>query len=478
MTESRWDRVKKIVDEALDERGPGERLRYLDEACGGDSELRGEIESLLAHENVGILEGSVSPLWARAPGIADEERDPSTRARPSSTESFGGAFVPGKILASRYRIIERVGRGGMGEVYHAEDLTLELSVALKFLPAETARNQHARKRFRDEVRMARQISHPNVCRVYDIADVEGQLFISMEYIRGEDLRSLLRRIGRLPSDKALDIAVQLASGLAAAHDVGVLHRDLKPGNVMLDDRGYARITDFGLAVAAGDVAPGDIRSGTPSYMAPEQRMGHEVTERSDIYSLGLVLYEIFTGKRAFENPPERHDDAPMPPSDAVTDLDSSVDRVILQCLEYEPHKRPASAAAVRAALPGGDPLAIAIARGETPAPRLLAEAGQSAAVSPAVAWACLVTVVIALAGTFWIAGQSRLSQIVPLPKSPGVLVIDARNILDTLGYPTPQRDSTFGFTRDTRYIDHLVSSKPSKTWWGLLARGDPGLIRF
>ena len=478
MTESRWDRVKKIVDEALDKRGPGERLRYLDEACGGDSELRGEIESLLAHENVGILEGSVSPLWARAPGIADGERDPSTRARPSSTESFGGAFVPGKILASRYRIIERVGRGSMGEVYHAEDLTLELSVALKFLPAETARNQHARKRFRDEVRMARQISHPNVCRVYDIADVEGQLFISMEYIRGEDLRSLLRRIGRLPSDKALDIAVQLASGLAAAHDVGVLHRDLKPGNVMLDDRGYARITDFGLAVAAGDVAPGDIRSGTPSYMAPEQRMGHEVTERSDIYSLGLVLYEIFTGKRAFENPPERHDDAPMPPSDAVTDLDSSVDRVILQCLEYEPHKRPASAAAVRAALPGGDPLAIAIARGETPAPRLLAEAGQSAAVSPAVAWACLVTVVIALAGTFWIAGQSRLSQIVPLPKSPDVLVIDARNILDTLGYPTPQRDSTFGFTRDTRYIDHLVSSKPSKTWWGLLARGDPGLIRF
>lgn len=478
MSKSRWDRVKKVVDEALEQSSPFDRSRFLDEACRGDSDLRHEVESLLAFENAEVLEGSSPPLWAQAPTKATDQRDPPTRAKPSAIESFGDTFVPGKILASRYRIIERVGRGGMGDVYHAEDLTLELPVALKFLPAETAGKQRARKLFRDEVRMARQVTHPNVCRVYDITEVDELLFISMEYIRGEDLRSLLRRIGRLPSDKALDIAVQLASGLAAAHDIGVLHRDLKPGNVMLDDRGHARITDFGLAVAAGDVARGDIRSGTPGYMAPEQRDGQEVTERSDIYSLGLVLYEIITGKRAFDNPREPHDNPPMPPSDAVSDLDPSIDRVILQCLEYDPSKRPQSAAAVRAALPGGDPLAIAIARGETPAPRLLAEAGQSAAASPTVAWACLIAVVLSVVAVLWIGGRSRLSHIVPLPKSPTVLVIDARNILDTLGYPTPQRDRTFGFTSDTRYIDHLLSSKLSGNWWELLARGDPGLIRF
>src|SRR5262249_41556111 len=155
-------------------------------------------------------------------------------------------------------------------------------------------------RFRNEVRLARQVSHPNVCRVYDIGEIEDAPFLSMEYVDGEDLASLLRRIGRLPSDKALDIARRLCAGLTAAHEKGVLHRDLKPANIMIDGRGEVLITDFGLAAVAGTVDETAARQGTPAYQAPEQLTGREVTPRSDIYALGLVLYEIFTGKRAFE----------------------------------------------------------------------------------------------------------------------------------------------------------------------------------
>ena len=147
--------------------------------------------------------------------------------------------------------------------------------------------------------MARRVSHPNVCRVYDVGEVDGLTFLSMEYVDGEDLASLLRRIGRLVGDKALEIARQLCAGLAAAHREGVLHRDLKPANIMLDGRGRVVITDFGLASLAERVEGIEARNGTPAYMAPEQLAGQEVTARSDIYSLGLVLYEIFTGKRAF-----------------------------------------------------------------------------------------------------------------------------------------------------------------------------------
>ena len=160
----------------------------------------------------------------------------------------------------------------MGEVYRADDLTLEQPVALKFLPEGLASSPERLKQFRREVRIARQIAHPNVCRVYDIGEADGLVFLSMEYIHGEDLGSLLRRIGRLPPDKAIQIARQLASGLAAAHGRGVLHRDLKPANVMLDDRGQARITDFGLAAAAGAIEKHDIRSGTPAFMARTLRI--------------------------------------------------------------------------------------------------------------------------------------------------------------------------------------------------------------
>ena len=218
----------------------------------------------------------------------------------SSGSLAEGRFLPGALLADRYRIVALLGRGGMGEVYRAHDLTLGQEVALKFLPEAAARNPAALARFYNEVRIARQVSHANVCRVYDLGEVDGQPYLSMEYVDGEDLGSLLRRIGRLPSDKAVEIARQLCAGLAAAHAKGVLHRDLKPANVMLNGRGHVVVTDFGLAALADEIPGEEIRNGTPAYMAPEQLAGREVTVQSDIYSLGLVLYEVFTGKRAFE----------------------------------------------------------------------------------------------------------------------------------------------------------------------------------
>ena len=165
----------------------------------------------------------------------------------------------------------------MGEVYRAMDLTLGQSVALKFLPEEAARNQRLLERFHGEVRVARQVSHPNVCRVYDIGQVEGMPFISMEYVDGEDLASLLARIGRLPADKALETGRKLCAGLAAAHDRGVIHRDLKPQNIMINKRGDVVIMDFGLAAVADQLTGAEARNGTPAYMSPEQLKGAEVT---------------------------------------------------------------------------------------------------------------------------------------------------------------------------------------------------------
>src|SRR5215467_3196909 len=212
-------------------------------------------------------------------------------------------FAPGAIVAGRYRLVALLGRGGMGEVYRADDLTLDQPVALKFLAEGAAASDARLAQFHNELRVARQVSHKNVCRLYDLGEANGRQFITMEYVDGEDLASLLRRIGRLPQDKAVEIAQQTCAGLSAAHAKGVLHRDLKPANIMLDGRGQVVITDFGLAGVADEIRGSEVRSGTPAYMAPEQIEGREVTMLSDIYALGLVLYEIFTGKRAFAEKP-------------------------------------------------------------------------------------------------------------------------------------------------------------------------------
>ena len=267
----------------------------------------------------------------------------STPRLSSSSAVDEGRFLPGVVVAGRYRIAGLLGRGGMGEVYRATDLTLGQAVALKFLPESAAKDDRALARFYNEVRMARQVTHPNVCRVYDIGQIEGLHYISMEFVDGEDLSVLLRRIGRLPADKALEIARQLCAGLAAAHEKGVLHRDLKPANIMIDGRGQVVVMDFGLA-GLGDQIQGDVRSGTPAYMSPEQLSGTEVTARSDIYALGLVLYELFTGKRAFEAASlmelieMQQRAAPASVTSLVKELDPAVERVVQHCLDPDPRR--------------------------------------------------------------------------------------------------------------------------------------------
>jgi serine/threonine protein kinase len=239
----------------------------------------------------------------------------------------------------------------MGEVYRANDLRLGQTVALKFLPETAAQDPAMLARFYNEVRIARQVTHPNVCRVFDIGDVNGQPFISMQFVDGENLASLLLRIGRLPADKAVEFSRRLCAGLAAAHSQGVLHRDLKPANIMIDGRGQVLITDFGLAGLADEIRGADIHSGTPAYMSPEQLAGKEVSIKSDIYALGLVMYEMFTGKRAFEADTLadlirlREESRPTEISSQVRDVDPAVERIILKCLDPDPQKRAAGALA-------------------------------------------------------------------------------------------------------------------------------------
>jgi Protein kinase domain len=377
------------------------------------------------------------------------------------------------VLAGRYRILGLIGRGGMGEVYRAYDLILNQAVALKFLgPANLS--EDALARFRNEVRVARQVSHPNVCRVYDIGFIEGFHFLSMEYLDGEDLSSLIRRIGRLPQDKAIEFARKICAGLAAAHERGVLHRDLKPANIMIDGRGQVRITDFGLAALAQEVGLGDIRSGTPAYMAPEQRAGKEVTTRSDIYSLGLTLHEMFTGRR--------RTDTQTNPSDLVKELDPAIERVILRCLEEDPKRRASSALTVAMALPGGDPIAAALAAGETPSPEMVAASGEKEGFTRRTAILCFVGIIVAIAASFiflpLIRGSAPLLRRIPSDIPPEVLTFRAQEMLKQFGYAEKPQSTAYGFDccdgPNLRFVEQFDAKRRDE----LLASGQPPMMSF
>ncbi|HZE88338.1 MAG TPA: protein kinase, partial [Verrucomicrobiae bacterium] len=403
---------------------------------------------------------------------------------PSSGSLDAARFIPGTLLAARYRILGLLGKGGMGEVYRADDLKLGQPVALKFLPEAFATDAVRLNRFLNEVKIARQVSHPNVCRVYDVGEVEGQHYLSMEYVDGEDLASLLRRIGHLPQDKAIEVSRQICAGLAAAHDRGVLHRDLKPANVMIDGRGKVRLTDFGLAGLAGEFRDGDIRAGTPAYMAPEQLEGREVSARSDIYALGLVLYEMFAGQHPFhadsmaEMARKREQATPGSLSSRVKDLDPAVERAILRCLEKDPKARPASAIAVAASLPGGDPLAAALAAGETPSPEMVAAAGDVGGLRPAIAWALLGSTLALVALVVFLNGKTSLLDRVTLAKSPEVLSERAREVLRRVGHVAPAADSARGFNPDGDYLEWVKENDPSPSRWDRLASARPSALFF
>src|SRR5712671_2066798 len=407
---------------------------------------------------------------------------PSSNPISSSDPIGGGRFTPGQIIAERYRVVALAGRGGMGEVYRAEDLTLGQVVALKFLPEALSQDAAALARFHAEVRTARQVSHPNVCRVFDIGEADGTLFLTMEYVDGEDLASVVRRIGRLSPDKATEIARQICAGLAAAHERGVIHRDLKPANVMLDGAGKIRITDFGLAGIAASIKGADVRAGTPAYMAPEQLAGSDVSTKSDIYSLGLILYEILTGKRAFEAStlPElmklRESGTITNPSKLVRDLDPLIERVILRCLEKDPEKRPASALQVAAALPGGDPLAAARAAGETPSPEMVAASGKTEGMQPRIAVSLLTLTVLGLIALLFVADHNKLHNRTPLDNPPEVLAARAREIISSLGYTSQLVDKADGFTYDYDFLAYLEKNNSPRPQWDRVLSGKPPVL--
>jgi serine/threonine-protein kinase len=480
MSATRWQKAKNLFD-AASELPPKERENFLQKACAGDADLRREVEKLLnSFENA---ESFMEQPAAREVASLFEEKK-TLMANHTTGSLQDGKFVAGTILANRYRIIGLVGKGGMGEVFKAEDIKLNQTVALKFLPDKLEKDKSALERFHAEVRNARQVSHANVCRVFDIGEIDGRHFISMEFIDGDDLSSLLRRIGRLPSDKAIEISRQLCFGLAAIHEAGILHRDLKPANIIIDSKGKARITDFGIAGLEEEVTGGEIRVGTPAYMSPEQITGREVTTKSDIYSLGLLLYEIFTGKQTFQADSipdllhKQQTTAPTNPSEFLKEINPLVEKTILQCLEKNPGERPKNALQVAMMLPGGNPLEAAIAAGETPSPEMVAAAPKKGALKPAVALACLASVVALFAFIVFFSGKVKLHEWVPLDKSPEVLAERASQIVNKLGYTDAPRDTVYGFNYDGSYLNYAKREDASPDRFEKIRTGQPVTLYF
>ena len=240
-------------------------------------------------------------------------------------------FTRGNIFAGRYEIIEKLGKGGMGRVYRVEDTKLKQEVALKLIKPEIAKDKKTIERFRNELKIARNIRHKNVCGMYDLGETEGTHFITMEYVRGEDLKSFLHRSGQLAVGTAVRIAEQVCEGLSEAHKLGVVHRDLKPANIMIDREGNVRIMDFGIARSLKEegITVAGVMIGTPEYMSPEQVKGKEVDQRSDIYSLGIIMYEMATGRVPFEGDT----------SFVMGVKHKNLNNIILRCLEKDKEKR-------------------------------------------------------------------------------------------------------------------------------------------
>jgi serine/threonine protein kinase/tetratricopeptide (TPR) repeat protein len=347
MDAERWRKIEHVFHAAL-QAEPSRRAAILEDSCAGDESLRHEVESLLAHhENAETF--IETPAFATAKATAGSKQLSSGR---------GGAvpFAPGAAIA-QYRVLDEIGAGGMGVVYKAEDTKLGRLVALKFLPETLATDASALERFHREARAASALNHPNICTIYAIEEYQGHAFIAMEYLEGRTLKDQI--LGRpLDNDQISKLGIQVAEALSAAHSRGVVHRDVKPGNIVVTDSGPVKVLDFGLAKLIGSLA-GDVATrslteshtvtGTLPYMSPEQLRGREVDARTDIYALGVVLYEMATGRRPFtaEIAPQLIDDILNRPAELPRQvnpkLSLKLEEIILKCLEKDPEDRYQSA---------------------------------------------------------------------------------------------------------------------------------------
>jgi serine/threonine protein kinase/Flp pilus assembly protein TadD len=274
--------------------------------------------------------------------ISSKDKPAQTRTIESSVQKL----ARGTVFADRYEIIEELGTGGMGKVYRVEDTKAKEEVALKLIKPEIAADKKTIERFRSELTTARKIRHKNICGMYDLGEDKGSYYITMEYVPGEDLASLIRRV-RIDTSTVVKITKQVCEGLSEAHKSGVVHRDLKPSNIMIDKAGNARIMDFGIArsLKTKGITGEGVMIGTPEYMSPEQVEGKEVDQRSDIYSLGVILYEMVTGRIPFEGDyplsiaVKHKTEAPRDPKELNTQIPEDLSRLILRCMEKDKAKR-------------------------------------------------------------------------------------------------------------------------------------------
>ena len=324
------------------------------------------------------------------------------------------SFAPGQPFGDRYTVIEEIGAGGMGQVYKAVDRKLGKPVALKLIRPHVAARAGGPERFRRELALAREVTHPNVCRVHDLGEIDGILYISMEYIEGQPLDRLVQSVGHLSPRQTISLGRQICAGLEAVHERSIVHRDLKPGNIMIGRSGQALVMDFGMAYQHGDhrLTDAGVVLGTMAYLSPEQARGLPTDPRSDVYAVGLMLYEMLTGRRppgdgvvlplALREPGERC----PPPSRFAPEVHAALDGVVMRCLEREPARRYGSAGELEQAL---DHAGAALSSGSSPLGTPQPRRSRS--------WTALVAAVVATAAAAAVLAQ-RPWQPPPLPAAP------------------------------------------------------------